>query len=154
MEKKETRQDWNKGNRNTDRILSERDKQYHVPCCPSIVPALLILDVRTGSGEPINQIVVTNTDKLATIRLSSRAGEALTKSREACNPCRFSASLGSHASNVLIPEVARRPGGSAVVSRSKRGENIELASAGNLGSAVTREVEVEAASLACRRGGK
>lgn len=106
-----------------------------------------------GPGEPLDEFGIACTHQLRAIGLTSRAREALAESRKASYPGSRAAALCCHATEMLVPQVARRPRRTVASSRRERGKDVKLSCAGDLRRRVGREVEVEGASLACRLSG-
>lgn len=77
----------------------------------------------------------------------------MVESREACHPRSCAVALCSHAAEMRVPQVVRRPRRTVAGSRRERGKDVNHCCARDLRRRVSREVKLECASLACRLGG-
>ena len=100
------------------------------------------------ANNPFNTFSVSCSNHFTTICHTARTREALTEHRKSGDPSGSPVRLSGHAANVLISQVARGPSGGVVSSRSKRDEDIELASTRDFRRSTGRGVEVEGTGLA------
>ena len=94
-----------------------------------------------------NTVSVSGSNHFTTICHTARTREALTEHRKSGDLSSSSVKLSGYTANVLISQVTRGPSSSVVSSRSKRDEDIELASTRDFRSSIGRGIEVEGTRL-------
>lgn len=93
---------------------------------------------------------ISRSNQFTTICHTGRTRETLAVHRKSGKPSSSPVRLSSHATDVSISQIAREPSGGVVSNRSKRDENVELASTRDFRSSAGRGVEMEATRLALR----